>query len=255
MPDEGKKVFITGAGAGIGKAIAKAFASAGATLVLADIDGRTAEATASMLRETGADCYGMVLDVSDPAAVANAVAAAAREMAGLDSVIANAGIALGKSFLDTTPEEFQRIHTVNLIGAFATLRAGAREMVARSTQGGSLIAIASVTGLRGSANRVAYASSKAALINLVQTAAVELGPKGIRANAVCPGPIETPLVQELHTSGARAEWLSRLPQGRYGAPREVADLVLFLASEQASYINGQAIAIDGAWSATGLMPA
>ena len=185
--------------------------------------------------------------------MAQAIASAARTMDGLDVVIANAGIGITKPFLDTTPEEFAGIHAVNACGVFHTLHAGAREMIARG-EGGSMLVVSSVTGLRASANRTAYGSSKAAALNLGQIAAIELAARDIRVNVICPGPVDTPMTRVMHDPATRAEWLSRVPMARYGTREEIAGLALFLSSPAASYITGQAIAVDGGFTAPGLMP-
>ncbi len=256
MAEEGQGVFITGGATGIGLAMAEAFLASGAFVTLAD---RAIEAAKESRDRLQADLGGeqrvwaLEVDVVDPSAVSDAVTAAARAMNGLDVVIANAGIGIVKPFLETTPEEYEQIHAVNSRGVFHTLLAGAKEMIARGRKG-SLLVNASVTGLRASANRTAYGSAKAAVINLAQIAAAELAPQGLRVNVICPGPVDTPLTKVMHDPLTRQEWESRVPMQRYGTPAEIAALALFLASPAASYITGQAIAVDGGWTTTGLMP-
>ncbi len=257
MTGKPQRVFITGGASGIGLAMAEAFLAQGALVTLADRAAEAAETARaglqSALDEPEQRVWAMGADVVQAAELAQAVTAAARAMEGLDVVIANAGIGVVKPFLDTTPEEFEAVHAVNTRGVFHTLRAGAREMIARG-QGGTLLVNASVTGLRASANRTAYGSSKAAVINLAQIAALELAPQGIRVNTICPGPVDTPLTREMHDPGTRHEWESRVPMHRYGSPAEIAALAVFLASPAASYITGQAIAVDGGWTSSGLLP-
>lgn len=251
-----QRVFITGGASGIGLAMAQAFLEKGALVTLADRAADTAEQSRAELQSgLGATqrVWAMGVDVVQAAELAQAIAAAARAMEGLDVVIANAGIGIVKPFLDTTPEEYEAVHAVNSRGVFHTLRAAAREMIARG-QGGCLLVNASVTGLRASANRTAYGTAKAAVVNLAQIAAAELAPKGIRVNAICPGPVDTPLTRQMHDPATRHEWESRIPMHRYGTPAEIAALAVFLASPSASYITGQAIAVDGGWTTTGLMP-
>ncbi|GAB5469207.1 MAG: SDR family oxidoreductase [Rhodospirillales bacterium] len=252
-----RKVFITGGASGIGLAMADAFLAAGAKVTLADRAAEQVEAARTQLQsglgESETRVWAMTADVVEAAALSQALSSAARAMEGLDVVIANAGIGVTKPFLDTTPEEFEAVHAVNIRGVFHTLRAGAREMIARGRPG-VLLVNASVTALRASANRAAYGSSKAAAVNLAQIAAIELAPKGIRVNAICPGPVDTPLTQAMHDEATRQEWLGRVPQHRYGTPAEIASLAVFLASPAASYITGQAVAVDGGWTTAGLFP-
>ncbi|MEO1191075.1 MAG: SDR family oxidoreductase [Pseudomonadota bacterium] len=249
-----QQVFITGAASGIGLAMASAFVAEGAKVTLLDRDSDRVEAArADLAKEAGAAVWAMTADVAEAAEMTQAIAAAARAMEGLDVVIANAGIGLTKPFLETTPEAFAAVHAVNIRGVFHTIWAGAREMIARG-QAGSLLVNASVTGLRPSTERAAYGSSKAAAINLAQVAAIELAPQGLRVNAICPGPVATPLTEVMHDGPTRQEWETRVPMQRYGTPEEIADLAVFLASPRASYINGQAIAVDGGWTIAGLMP-
>ncbi len=252
-----QRVFITGGASGLGLAMVEAFLAQGALVTIADRAAETAEAARARLQESLPEqdprIWAIALDVVQAAEVAQAVTAAARAMDGLDVVIANAGIGITKPFLDTTPEEFEAVHAVNARGVFHTLRAGAREMIARGG-GGAMIVNASVTGLRASANRTAYGTAKAAAVNLGQIAAIELASKDIRVNVICPGPVDTPMTQVMHDPATRAEWQTRLPMRRYGTPEEIAALAVFLASPAASYITGQAIAVDGGWTSTGLMP-
>ncbi len=252
-----QRVFITGGASGIGLAMAEAFLAEGALVTLADRAAAAAEEARARLQaglgSAGQRVWAKGVDVVDAAALAQAVQEAAAAMEGLDVVIANAGIGVVKPFLETTPEEYEAIHAVNSRGVFHTLKAGAEAMIAGG-RGGVLLVNASVTGLRASANRTAYGSAKAAAVNLAQIAAAELAPLGIRVNVVCPGPVDTPLTREMHDPATRQEWESRVPMHRYGTPAEIAALAVFLASPAASYITGQAIAVDGGWTTTGLMP-
>ncbi len=252
-----QRVFITGGASGLGLAMVEAFLAEGAKVTIADRAAEEAEKARAKLRDGLSDAsprlWAMPLDVARAGEVDRVMSEAARAMEGLDVVIANAGIGITKPFLDTTPEEFEAVHAVNVRGVFHTLHAGAREMIARG-RGGSLLVVSSVTGLRASANRTAYGSSKAAALNLGQIAAIELAGKDIRVNVICPGPVDTPMTRVMHDPATRAEWLNRLPMARYGTRAEIANLAVFLASPAASYITGQAIAVDGGWTSTGLMP-
>lgn len=245
---------ITGAGSGIGRATALAFARAGRPLGLLDRDadglGRTAEAC----RGLGVPVETATADVTDGAALREALRELARRLGGLAVLVNNAGIGTEKPLLDHALDDFHRIFAVNLFGLFVALQEAARIMV-EAGSGGSIVNMASVAGLRGSVGRAAYGSSKAAVINLTQVAAVELAPHGIRVNAVAPGPIETPLVAAMHGERTRAAWLRQVPLRRYGTPEEVAEAVLWLAGPQASYVSGQVLVVDGGFAAAGLLPA
>jgi 3-oxoacyl-[acyl-carrier protein] reductase len=247
----GRKAFVTGAAAGIGQAIARHLARAGAHVALADRDAERVTAAAAELCGPQVRAEAVVVDLADHEAVEPAIEAAAKAMGGLDILVNNAGIALQKPVLDTTVEDFQRIFAVNLFGLFGALRAAGRLMRAAGTRG-RIVNVASVAGLRGSMGRAAYGASKAAVLNLTQVAAVELAPYGITVNAIAPGPIETELTRQLH-AGSRHVWLSATPQGRYGTPDDVAEAVLYLAGDAAGFVTGQVLAVDGGFSAAGLL--
>lgn len=189
------------------------------------------------------------LDVTDAAAVANWIGA----LDGLRGVVCSAGISAATPILETHPDVFRRILDVNLTGSFLVAQAAAKAMVA-SGKGGSIVFVASVSGLRGVQGRAAYGASKAAVINLAQVLAIDLAPHRIRVNAICPAPIETPMVTQLHDAGTRAQWLSRIPAARYGRVEEVAQAALFLLDDaRSSYITGHALPVDGGYAGAGVM--
>ena len=244
---DGKTVLVTGAASGIGRATARAFAEEGARIVAFDIhDG---------VHEPDAGHDAIVVGVGDAAREADVLAmiAATHERYGrLDIVCANAGISGGEAGLfEQTVEDWQAVLRLNLIGPFLAIKHGAKAMLDAGTRG-SIICTASVAGLRAGAGGPAYSASKAGVINLVQTAAQQLAGSGIRVNAVCPGLIETGMTQALYDharSMGREEKIGQLnPLRRGGEAREIADAILFLASDRASYINGQALVVDGGLS-------
>jgi NAD(P)-dependent dehydrogenase (short-subunit alcohol dehydrogenase family) len=244
---ERRIVAITGGASGIGLAAARAAVAKGWYVAVCDRDIRALAAAETALGAKGT--YSAV-DVTDEAAVEAWIAEAAGR-ARLIGAVTSAGIGADVPALETSVELFQRIHAVNVTGTFITARAAARVMA--DTGGGSIVAIASVSGVRGSKGRVAYGSSKAAVINMAQGLAVDLAQRRIRVNAVCPGPVDTPLVAAIHDAATREHWIRHVPMRRYGTVDEIASLVAFLLDEtQSSYVTGQAIAADGGFAGAGL---
>jgi NAD(P)-dependent dehydrogenase (short-subunit alcohol dehydrogenase family) len=243
----GKTALVTGAASGIGRASAILFAHEGATVVALD-KSPDVEATVAAIRDAGGRATALVKDSSSEDDVAAAVALAVRDHGGLDVCFANAGISGGLvPFFDLTVELWNQILKVNLVGTFLAAKYAAQAMVERGR--GSIICTASVAGLRSGAGGMPYSASKAGVISLVQTAANQLAGTGVRINAVCPGLIETGMTRPIF-DGARARGtegkIGQLnPTRRAGVPDEIARTALFLASDHASYITGQAIAVDG----------
>lgn len=241
----GKSVVITGATSGIGRAAMLRFAAEGARVVAFD-------RSEIVLLTTDGDIEAMQGDAGDERDVERLIARAVERHGGLDIVVANAGILGGLvGLFDQDAGNFAETLRVNLIGPFLAIKHGAQRML---ENGGSIICTASVAGLRSGAGGIAYSASKAGVINLVQLAAQQLSGSNIRVNAVCPGLVETGMTQMVfdraRASGKESE-IGRLnPLGRSGAPEELAAVIAFLASAEASYVNGHALVADGGLSSS-----
>jgi NAD(P)-dependent dehydrogenase (short-subunit alcohol dehydrogenase family) len=240
-----RSALITGAARGIGLATAKRFLAEGYAVALLDIDGETlAHAAAGLSGRT----LALTCDVASADQVEAALAQVSQEFGTLDALINNAGTAVFKPALDTTLAEFQRTMDVNLTGPFLMVKAAAPLM----HKGAAIVNITSISGLRASALRIAYGTSKAALEHLTKQLALELSVRGIRVNAVAPGPVDTAMAKAVHSAAIRADYHDAIPLGRYGLEEEIAEAVFFLASERASYITGQVLAVDGGFDAIGI---
>ncbi|WP_128976520.1 SDR family NAD(P)-dependent oxidoreductase [Streptomyces roseicoloratus] len=244
---DGRVVVITGAARGQGEQEARLFAAEGASVVLGDVLDERGEALAKELGEERA-AY-VRLDVTSEADWASAVSAARERFGRIDGLVNNAGILRFNELVSTPLDEFQAIVRVNQVGCFLGIRAVAPEIAAAG--GGTIVNTASYTGVTGMAGVGAYAATKHAVLGLTRVAALELAPRGIRVNAVCPGAIDTPMSNPEGVDPAAAAELYRnlVPLGRIGRPEEVAALVLFLTAEDSSYITGQPFVIDGGWTA------
>jgi NAD(P)-dependent dehydrogenase (short-subunit alcohol dehydrogenase family) len=237
----GQVALVTGAASGIGAAVAARFAAEGARVVAGDL----AEVAAAPGIEPQA------LDVAEPSSVEAAVAAVLARHGRIDCLVHAAGIGQEISFLDTPLATFDRIIAVNLRGTFLIGQRVARAM--REAGRGSIVNIASVAGLRGSIGRAAYGGSKGGVVIMSQVMAVDLAPFGIRVNVVAPGPIETPMVANMHDAAIRAAWQRQIPLRRYGEAEEVAAACLFLVSNEASFVTGHVLAVDGGFAGGGIV--
>ncbi|KRE02151.1 3-oxoacyl-ACP reductase [Bosea sp. Root381] len=247
--DASKVALVTGAARGIGLAAAKRFLTEGWRVALLDIDGATLDAAVAEIARPDVT-LALVCDVSEPAAVEAAFAALAARFGRLDALVNNAGTAVFKPLLETSHAEWSRVLAVNLTGPFLTTQLAAPLMA--DTGGGAIVNITSISGLRASTLRVAYGTSKAALAHLTKQQAAELAALGIRVNAVAPGPVETAMAKAVHTPEIRADYRDAIPLARYGLEEELAAAIFFLCGEQASYITGQTLAVDGGFDAAGI---
>jgi len=246
---EGRIALVTGAARGIGLASVERFLAEGWKVALLDIDGGNLEATMGRLAKPDAT-LAIVADVSDPAQVSAAVRQVEERFGRLDALVNNAGIAIFKPLLETTFEDWSKVLAVNLSGPFLCTQAAAPLMAAHG--GGAVVNLTSISGLRASTLRVAYGTSKAGLAQLTKQQAVELAQHGIRVNAVAPGPVDTAMAKAVHSPEIRAAYHDAVPLARYGLESELANVIVFLCSEKASYVTGQVVAVDGGFEATGI---
>lgn len=248
----GKVAIVTGAGSGIGRASALLFAKEGASVLASDVSDAVLE-TAEQVRAAGGKALGVKADAGNEEQVKGLVELAQKELGGLHVVFANAGISGGLSLLtDTTVDQFMEVLRVNLIGPFLAIKYAAPVLTAQG--GGSIICTASVAALKAGAGGLPYSASKAGVVSLVQSAANMLRGTGVRVNAICPGLIETGMTKPIFDIARARGNEARLGQlctlARYGRPEEIAGAALFLASEDASYVTGQAIPVDGGLTST-----
>lgn len=246
---EPEVAVITGAARGIGLAIAHWFLGAGRCVALIDIDRDTLDACTPGLGDPRR-WLALHADVSSPEQVRAAFERIGQRWGRLDALVNNAGVAVFKPLLQTTFEEWSHVMATNLNGPFLCSQAAVPLMLRNG--GGAIVNIASISGLRASTLRVAYGTSKAALMHLTRQQAAELGHLGIRVNAVAPGPVDTAMAKLVHTPAIRAGYHAAIPLNRYGTPEEIAAAVGFLCSDSASYVNGQTLAVDGGFDAAGI---
>lgn len=250
----GKAAIVTGAGSGIGRAVALRLAREGAYVAVADLNEATAETTAEAIHQTGRQALAVHVDLSRAADIPPMVERVVQAFGRLDILVNNAGIVQINPFLDVTEEEWDRVMAVNLKGLFFCMQAAAKQMIAQG-EGGRIINMSSVSGRGGRADSSVYAASKMGVISVTRSAALALAPHNILVNAICPGIVPTPLWDEIDElrakifgykpGTARQRLIEQVPLKRAAEAEEVAAVIAFLASPDSSFITGQAINVDG----------
>lgn len=244
-----KVALVTGGARGIGLAISKALAREGARIVIADINEDGAKASAATL---GPNHVGLKVDVADYDSVGRLMNEIVQQCGKLDILVNNAGIGGNTPFLDIKIEDWKRMISINLTGAFIVAQAASRQMVMQG-QGGKIINIASLSGQRGGNGRGAYGAAKAGLELLTKVMAVELAPHRINVNNIAPGAIETEMAKFAHDQATRRAYEYLIPMSRYGTPEEIADAAVFLSSDESRYVHGHTLNVDGGFREAGLM--
>ena len=237
----GRVAIVTGASRGIGRAIAQQLSRQGA-VVIAAARGENARPVVEEIESAGGRAEALALDVTEPGAAERAVAEVLERHSRIDVLVNNAGITRDQLLLRMKREDWDAVLATNLTAAFTLTQAVLKPMVRQ--RGGRIICISSVVGMSGNAGQANYAASKAGLIGFTKSLALEVGSRGITANVVAPGLIETEMTRAL-TDKARDEWASKIPLRRLGTPADVASAVCFLASDEASYITGHVLAVNG----------
>jgi len=242
--------LVTGGASGLGRATALALATRGDKVAVADLNLAGAQACADDIACAGGQAIALRLDVTDAASVEQAFQDAESALGPVDALVNSAGLVAIQPLLEFSIADWERLLAVNVTGTFRCAQRAGVGMAARGY--GRIINLASVSGVRAGIGRAAYGTSKAAVIGLTRQLAMELGPHGVTANAVAPGPVVTGMTADIYTPQTIATLESMVPTGRLGAPEEIAAAIVFLASREASYVNGDVLAVDGGYLAAGM---
>ena len=246
-----KVAIVTGAGRGIGRKIAHRLSEEGAQVTVADLDKENAETVSEEIRGRGGKAISAGVDIRDETHIESMIEKTLESFGSLEILVNNAGVAINRAFMETTRSEWQQVLDVNLTGTFLCSQAAARRMIPNGY--GKIVNIASISGQRGGWGRAAYGSSKAGIILLTKVMALELIEKGINVNAVAPGPVDTAMARECHDDATRKAYHRLIPANRYGEEHEIADAVVFLASEESTWIVGHTLNVDGGFGSAGLL--
>jgi NAD(P)-dependent dehydrogenase (short-subunit alcohol dehydrogenase family) len=253
---DGKRALITGAGSGIGEATARLFAAQGAQILVADVQMDAAEQVAAGIVKQGGSASALALDVADETQVCAAFDRVANQDGRLHIVVNNAGISHVGNILETSLEDWDRVLRVNAGGVFLCAREAVRHMLQQEPKGGVIINLSSVAAMIGLERRLPYSASKGAVLSLTRSIAIDFVGEGIRCNAICPGTVHTPFVEGYlrrsfpgQEDAVRQQLHARQPIGRMGLPEEIAAAALYLASDEAAFVTGSALVIDGGWTA------
>jgi NAD(P)-dependent dehydrogenase (short-subunit alcohol dehydrogenase family) len=253
---DGKVALITGAGSGIGEAIARLFAQQGARVSVVDLQADAAERVSTDIVERGGTAIALTLDVTDEVQVRAGFAAAIQRFGRLDIAVNNAGVSHVGNILETSVEDWERVLGVNARGAFLCAREAVRVMLQQQPQGGVILNMSSVAALIGVDRRLPYSASKGAILAMTRSIAMDFVDQGIRCSALCPGTVHTPFVEGYlrrsfpgQEDAVRQVLHARQPIGRMGQPDEIAAAALYLASDEAAFVTGSALVIDGGWTA------
>jgi NAD(P)-dependent dehydrogenase (short-subunit alcohol dehydrogenase family) len=251
-----KIAFVTGAGSGIGEQIARLFAQQGAHVILSDIRVDDAERVASEIRAVGGSTRTQQLDVAEEFQVKAAIEQVAATEGRLDILVNNAGVSHVGTILETSLEDWERLMSVNVRGVFLCSKYAVTQMLTQNPSGGILVNIASVAGMIAIDQRFPYSASKGAVISMTRSIAIDFVTQGIRCNAICPGTVNTPFVEGYlarnfagREDEMRQQLHARQPIGRMGRPDEIAYAALYLASDEAAFVTGSTLVIDGGWTA------
>lgn len=253
---DNKIALITGSGSGIGREIALLYAKQGAHVIIADIQLEAARTVVGEIEAQDGNAQAVELNVADEAQVQAIFAQVVQEHGRLDILVNNAGVSHVGNILETSLSDWERVMSVNANGVFLCAREGVKHMVAQQPQGGVIVNIASVAGMIAVDRRLPYGASKGAVISITRSIAMDFVQQNIRANAICPGTVHTPFVEGFLAKNfpetkdeERNKLHARQPIGRMGKPEEIASAALYLASEEAAFITGSTLVIDGGWTA------